>query len=161
MANVPLRTSNDTEGRAAEMMTSLEGAGKDLAILRAVANAETAIAPFVRYAVALMNKLALPYEWAEHHPLALNAGVTLDELTALEAGEVPDGLSEIELACIEACDAILAAKADDGFGRARELLDDQQYSELAIVLGWWAGCVPVIIRVLDLDGDRPAVPAAG
>jgi len=181
MADVPLRSAEDTDGKVAVALAGLESLELALPILRAVANAESAFPSFLRYARSLMNELSLPprtrelvimrcavrqgsrYEWAEHYTMALNAGVTREELDLLEAGEVPGTLAQPELDCLTAADAIVDWMVDGeeprGLVPARERLGPRAFSELALVLGWWAGCVPIVARILNLDPDRPAIPA--
>jgi alkylhydroperoxidase family enzyme len=172
MAGVPLLTSAEASGKAAEVMASIEETGRVLPILRAVANAQTAFPHFVRYSASLVYRLSLParlrelvimraaahvrsrYEWGEHYDFALGAGVTEEELRALAAGVVPATLTSDELL--------------SGTTHGREELVEkltghlghQQYTELALVVGWWCGCVPAMIDMLGLEADAPTVTVA-
>ena len=123
MALVPLRTSADATGKAAETLASIEEHGNVMPVLRAVSNAQTAFSAFVRYSAALVYRLELParvrelvimraaahwrsrYEWGEHYTFASGAGVTEDELRvlhtltgwALQHGYVLKGLAVVRV----------------------------------------------------------------
>ena len=179
MAVVPLRTAADSNGRVAEVLIEMEAAGRVMPILRSVANAESAFAPFLRYSGALVRSLELPartrelvimraaarlrsrYEWAEHVEFALEAGVTGTELEQLSAGTLPESLDDDERLVLGAVDGLLetldspSASPPGELARIRELLGPRQYAELALVLGWWCGCVPILVAVLGLEEDVP------
>ncbi|MEM7424814.1 MAG: carboxymuconolactone decarboxylase family protein [Pseudomonadota bacterium] len=59
------------------------------------------------------------YEWAHHVPLALQAGVTQEEVDALYAGEVPSSASAAERAALQ-----LAEEVTRGPGASPECLED-------------------------------------
>jgi 4-carboxymuconolactone decarboxylase len=181
MALVPLRTSADATGKAAETLASIEEHGNVMPVLRAVSNAQTAFSAFVRYSAALVYRLELParvrelvimraaahwrsrYEWGEHYTFASGAGVTEDELRVLAAGEIPSTLTEIEGEVLRLTDHVLNGKAVKSpgdphpFAALEERLGAQLFTELALVLGWWCGCVPTLIEVLGLEEDAPEV----
>jgi alkylhydroperoxidase family enzyme len=164
------------------MLSRLEDSGRDLAIIRAVANAETSFVAFVRYAAALMQRLDVPartreliimycaakqqigYEWAEHYGVAISEDVTAEELRALEKGSIPESVSDLERLYLRATEELLdwrqgARGAHDQLRELRGQLDDRKFSEFALIVGWWAGCVPLIIETLGLDSDRPPIPS--
>ena len=181
MAGVPLLTSAEASGKAAEVMASIEETGRVLPILRAVANAQTAFPHFVRYSASLVYRLSLParlrelvimraaahvrsrYEWGEHYDFALGAGVTEEELRALAAGVVPATLTSDERDVLALADSLLSGTThgrDELVEKLTGHLGHQQYTELALVVGWWCGCVPAMIDMLGLEADAPTVTVA-
>ena len=177
MAVVPLQSAAHTSGRVAEVLTEMEASGRVMPILRSVANAESAFAPFLRYSGALVNSLELPgrlrelvimraaaqlksrYEWTEHLTFASREGVTTDELNDLEAGRLPVSLSADEQLVVSAVDSLLETLRTPTIDppaalvEVRELLGPRQYTEFALVVGWWCGCVPLLVGVLGLEAD--------
>jgi alkylhydroperoxidase family enzyme len=182
MADVPLLAAEDATGRVSEVLSEMEAAGRVLPILRAVANADSAFTAFLRYSGSLVQSLELsprvrelvimraasrlhsPYEWGEHYTFAVAAGVTEPELRSLAQGEVPDSLTAHEREIIAMADIILDAgtrqtsERRNLFAQLRARLGEREYTELALVLGWWCGCVPILINVLGLEVDAPDAP---
>jgi alkylhydroperoxidase family enzyme len=179
MAVVPLRSAADTDGRGSEILRDLEASGRVMPILRSVANAESAFPAFIRYSAALVRSLDLPgrlrelvimraasslqsgYEWAEHLAFAREAGVTESELASLRRHEIPSSLSDDERLVLQTVDDLLAnlrapsLRPPPSLGEVRARLGPRQYTELALVLGWWIGSVPMIVAVLGLEADVP------
>ncbi|TAK68034.1 MAG: carboxymuconolactone decarboxylase family protein [Actinomycetota bacterium] len=170
------RTSRDTEGDASRVLGKLEATGQDLTISRLVANAGQVLRPFMLMSSALLVQATLPssvrevvilriaqqqqtsYEWAEHVPMALRAGVTQQQIDAIEAGQVDEQLfSADELLAVGIAERLLAGGGvpPEDFAAARERWTDDGALELVLSVGWWGGLVPVVIRALGLvDADR-------
>ncbi len=70
------------------------------------------------------------YEWAHHVPLALEAGVTQDEIEALYAGQTPHTVSEPERAALQ-----LAKEVTRGPGASPECMStlQQHFSNAEII----------------------------
>ena len=93
------------------------------------------------------------YEWYAHSRVALQVGVTEDELAALQRGELPPSLSSAEAAALDLAGAILAGHAisTDVHAQALAHLGHARLTELATLVGYYqtlAGLLAV--------GDVPA-----
>jgi alkylhydroperoxidase family enzyme len=115
---------------------SLEPRLREIAILRVAQNAGS------------------EYEFGQHISIARTAGLTDEEMAALQEYESSEAFSELERALIRYVDAVsqFAADASD---RARELkrwLSDREVVELSFVIGHWTmlACVLVPLEV-ELD----------
>jgi hypothetical protein len=170
--HVPRRSAADTEGDVARVLAKLEATGQDLTILRLVANSGHAFRPFLLLSDALLNRAVLPapvrevvilwmavqrgvpYEWAEHVPMATRAGVTGAQVDHLAGGKpLGDGpfSDEMLLAVDIAADLLGRNGVSEehwaaGVGRwgLEGMLD------LVFTAGWWGGFVPTVLEALGL-----------
>lgn len=97
--------------------------------------------------------LASDYEWYAHSRVALEVGVTTDELDALARGEVPPSLSSTEGASLELATALLAGRGvgEEVHASALAHLGHAGITELTVLVGYYqtlAGLLAV--------GDVPA-----
>lgn len=163
------RTSRDTEGDVARVLGKLEASGRDLTILRVMANSAGTFRAFVLLADALMNRSVLPpvvresvilwiaaragnaYETAEHVPIARENGLSDEDVAALCEGRVPShGDARLAITVVEehlargqlsqaTWDQAAAAWGVDG---ALDLL---------LTVGWWGGIVQTITTAIGLQ----------
>jgi len=152
-------------------MAKLEQSGGDLTIIRMLANSDAIFRPFIMIADALFfrslvprpilevtilwiaRNLDVPYEWAEHVPMALANGVTQEQIEAIERDVLDKRLFTPE--------ELLALEV------ARELLFDHEVTtltfdravaqwkvpgviDLIAAIGWWGGTVRAIIEGFSL-----------
>src|ERR1700722_5624405 len=105
---IPLQTSATTSGDVQNILSKLETSGRDITIVRLMANWEPGFRPFVKMADALLTKGVLDpvtrelcvlhiasqrdfeYEWNEHVPMSAAAGVTDEQREAVRGGDVSD-----------------------------------------------------------------------
>lgn len=175
MANrdlLALRSSKDTEGDVAALLAKLEASGSNLTILRYLANAPAQFRPFVSFANALLNKctlprttveivvlrvgarLDLPYEVAEHVPMAERAGVGLATIKAITSGDIEAAeLDHDETLALGVADALLdGGRIPDGMWRdAVDAFGEAGAVELLLVVGWFSGLVRTVLQGLDLE----------
>jgi alkylhydroperoxidase family enzyme len=95
------------------------------------------------------------YEWAQHVALAKAAGVTDEQIAALEHGELdPAVFSQEELAALMLAEAVLAGPkvSDAVFDSARKHFDDRELVELVALIGyyWMLGRIATVFDV-DID----------
>ncbi len=167
---LPLRTAADTTDDVQRVLSKLEESGKDLRIIRLVANSKNVFRPFVLMADALLARATLDavtrevivlylaarqgerYEWAEHAPMARAAGVTEEQIASirdLSAFEQPL-FDEQAIAARRFVDALLdhneglAALWDE----TAETLGVDALLDLVFSVAWWGGFVPVATRAL-------------
>jgi 4-carboxymuconolactone decarboxylase len=166
-----LRSSGTTEGDTARVLGKLERSGKDIPIIRVVANWPAGFRPFVLMADALLTKGALApkmrelvvlhiaarqgldYEWDEHVVISAAAGVTDRQRTALSSGAVPaagEDFTAADIAAIAFADQLLrsAPVSPDDWDCACAALGEDAAREVVFATAWWGGYVPVIARSL-------------
>ncbi|MCU1454095.1 MAG: hypothetical protein JWN46_2241 [Acidimicrobiales bacterium] len=172
------RRAADTDGEVQRILEKLERSGNDLPILRLMANAGRAFRPFVLLSTALLHEGALPprvreavilhlahrhqlgYEWHEHEPMALAAGLTPDDCALLAQGQDLDD-ADLQLARRFADDLLDRRDLTTTRAALLERLGPEATLELALVVGWWGGMVPAALRTLDGEGlpHHPWPPA--
>ena len=165
------RTSADTEGEVQRVLRKLEETGQDLTILRLVANSSHVFRPFVLLSSALLHNSVLPariremiilwmaaengvpYEWAEHVPIAIRTGVTAEQIAALESGRLseelfsPDELLGLKIAR-DLCSGGGVGSAD--FDLAVATWGIEGAMDVIFSVGLWGGLVPKVIEGLGL-----------
>jgi alkylhydroperoxidase family enzyme len=172
MTHVPLpwRSSATTDGDVQRVLGKLEASGKDIPIVRLVANWEQGFRPFVLMADALLARgrlapatrevvvlriaatLGLQYEWDEHVPMSERAGVTIDQREAMHRKLPPseDVFDDEQRLALKVVDVVLAQgpPSADLWGEACAHLGEQAALELVFAVAWWGGFVPVVTRSL-------------
>jgi 4-carboxymuconolactone decarboxylase len=159
--------------------TALEGM-PPLNIFRMIANAETALRPFLRFGNALLAHLELnpllrelailqvsrltphaEYEWVQHVPIALAVGVTQEQVDALEHGD-PQAASftELQYAVLRFTREVVrdARASDEAFDAVRAALSPREIVELLMVIGQYMMLARVMATV-DMELDDPAASA--
>jgi alkylhydroperoxidase family enzyme len=150
----------------------LEASGNDLDIVRLVANSPNVFRPFILFADALMTRATLPsdvrevvvmhlaarrqsnYEWKEHETISQRAGVTYEQLAAIQSARyTADLFSEDQLLAVAIADELLAGA---GLRSAAWINAIQHWQvegalDLVFTVGWWGALVPLIIEALALD----------
>jgi alkylhydroperoxidase family enzyme len=79
------------------------------------------------------------YAWSHHHPHAIKAGLTQQELDALEANEFAPTLSAIEKAAVAYVREFAQGGrvADETFAEARRHFTERQVTELTLLAGYF------------------------
>ena len=165
------RTSADTDGDVARVLGKLEGTGQNLLVLQLVANSPHAFRPFILFADALLNKGVLPrpvmevailwlaqhhrapYEWAEHEPMALRAGLSSDQIDALRTGDVRGELfTDDDRLAVDVCRSLTVDETipPELWARAVERFGEAGAMDLVFTVGWWGGLVLSFVRALGL-----------
>lgn len=177
---IAARTAADTTDDVQRTLEKLES--QDLAnlITRLMANSSTGFRPFVLMASALLGKATLPatdreamilgiaarsqlaYEWHEHKPVALRAGLTNDQLAMLDRADgselASDLFSPSQVLAIRLSSALMAGdelSAAD-WESACAIWGTEVALELILSIAWWGGYVPIVIRGLGLRPDETA-----
>jgi 4-carboxymuconolactone decarboxylase len=171
--DLPLRSSADTEGDVQRVLSKLESSGHDLKINRVLANSSAAFRPYMMLASALLNNAALPaaereivilhlaarrhvtYEWDEHVPMSVQAGVSDDQRGAIESGQTADQslFSPSEQLAIRVADAIV-----DERSLGPEVWEEMKAHwglegglDLILTVAFWGGFVPTVIESVGLQ----------
>ena len=101
----------------------------------------TKLSPRIREAAILMvaAKWNCEFERRAHEPLALDAGLKLDEIAAIARGELPEGQTEEEGVAFKAAELMLrTGDLDDlDFGRCASDLGESAIFELMTLIGYY------------------------
>jgi 4-carboxymuconolactone decarboxylase len=165
------RTSLDTQGDVKRVLGKLEQSGSDLTILRILANSDHVFRPFVLISGSLLRNAVLPdnvrevvilwmaslqgtpYEWAEHVPMAIEAGVSGEQITAIDELRADEAIfSADEMLAIEIAGDLLRGEgiATEKFSAAVHAWTQPGALDLILSVGFWGGMVPTIIGGLGL-----------
>lgn len=171
MARVGYVTTSEASGDAGEVFAKMERRGNAVINLhRAVANSPNMLRNFMRLGNSLLLHGLLPpalrelavlriaqmtgadYEWAHHVPLALQAGVSREQIGDLESWPTSPHFDERARAALRYVEAVArdVAVADDVFGQARAHLSEGEVVELSLVVGYW-GLVARLLVPLQID----------
>lgn len=97
------------------------------------------------------------YELTQHRRLGRRAGLSREEIAAIEAGRLDEpSLSVRERLLLRASDALVAEQdlADDLWSELGEHLDDRERIELVMLAGHYA-MLATALHVLRVEPDRP------
>jgi alkylhydroperoxidase family enzyme len=169
VARLPYLTLEDAPPTVAGPLGKLP----PLHVFQLVAHAESAFVPWLKLGGAILADLALDpalrelailqvgrlaarYEWDQHVPIALNVGVTQDEIDALDSGRV-EAFTPERQTVLKYVQAFVSGAVDDGLHTAvAHHLSDREIVELCIVAGHYLGLARAM-SALRIDPD----PAAG
>lgn len=102
-----------------------------------------------------------PYEWAQHVPVALQAGITEDELARVRVGPDAPGWSTFDAALLRATDSLLAAGdvGDADWAVLAETWDETTLLEFVFTVGGYATLAMVFNAAqLALDDGLEGFP---
>jgi alkylhydroperoxidase family enzyme len=167
MARLPYVTPADAPPDVASALTKLPPAN----VFSLLAHAETAFRPWLRFSGTLLTNLALDpalrelailqvgrlaarYEWEQHVPIALDAGVSQAEIDALEAGRLEE-FSDVRRTVLDYVAAFIAGEVDDKLHAAvASFLPDREIVELCLVAGNYL-LLARTMTALRIDSDPP------
>lgn len=102
------------------------------------------------------------YEWWAHEPLARKAGLAEPIIEALRAGRRPPDMEPDEAVVYDVVTELLVRRnvTDETFGRAKQILGEQQVVDLIAVAGFYVMVSSVIIagRVAIPNDGPPPMP---
>jgi 4-carboxymuconolactone decarboxylase len=167
---LPLRTSEDTTGEVARLMAKFERRNNAPDIVREIANSERGFSLWVHGIDSLMYRADLPavdreaailrlaatvgstYEWEQHRPIALEAGLSAGAIEAIGRLDPPEGLSASATLAIGVADTVLAggSLSDETWSACRAQWGDAGAFDLLLTVAWWGGLVPLLIRMFRL-----------
>lgn len=144
-----------------------------------MANAESAFVPWLRLGGALLNdltidpvlrelvilqigRLAARYEWEQHELIGRAAGVTDEQVAALERGEITaDCFTPVQQAALAfAADMVRDGEVpDDHYAALAAHLDARGVVEVAVLAAQYLGLAR-IMTALQIDSDPPAPPGS-
>lgn len=174
MARVSYVEAQDAPPETARALERLP----DAHVFGLVAQARTAFVPWLRLGGVLLNDLSLPaslrelvilqvgrlaqrYEWDQHVPIARSAGITAEQIEALERDDVTGPFDDVQRAVLAfVADMVRDGEVSDAdFATLSGLLDEQQIVEVALVAGHYLGLAR-LMTALRIDPDEPMGPGA-
>jgi alkylhydroperoxidase family enzyme len=165
----------DPESAPAAVRSALELL-PGIRIFRMIAHAETAFRPFLRLGSAILGELKLSprlrelailrvaqlsgaqYEWAQHVPFALRAGIAQEKIDALARGDTDGRLFDAEERAVLrfTTEAVERARAsDDAFSEVAARLTPREIVELLLTIGYYR-MVATLLESTGVDPDAPA-----
>jgi 4-carboxymuconolactone decarboxylase len=174
MARVTYVDAQDAPPETARALQRLPTAN----VFGLVAQARTAFVPWLRLGGTLLNELALPaslrelvilqvgrlaqrYEWDQHVPIAVAAGITESQIAALESGDATGPFDDVQRAVLSfVADMVRDGEVSDAdYATLSALLDEQQIVEVALVAAHYLGLAR-LMTALRIDPDEPMGPGA-
>jgi len=103
-----------------------------------------------------------PYEWVQHARLAVDLGVTVDEIDAIVRGNDTGAFSPLEADLLAATDQLMDDHCieDDTWARLAARLDERQLIEVAFTVGTYS-CLAMVFNSVGLQLDPGLEPPAG
>jgi 4-carboxymuconolactone decarboxylase len=102
------------------------------------------------------------YEWWAHEPLARKAGVPDAIIDDIKAGKRPATMQPDEAIVYDVVTELLNKRqlSDDTFGKARQILGEQQVVDLVAVTGFYVMVSAVVMagRIAIPNGGTPPMP---
>ena len=177
MARLPL-VNEDASPQVAAVYAEVGGSrGAVLNVFRALGHAPeglrrlAALGEYARFHTQLDERLRelvilatarvndCQYEWTQHVPLALRAGVAQAEIDALNAGNLPAGASALEAAALRYVQELGRDRrvSDQTFAALRAHLDERQITDLTLVTAYYTA-LGMTLNAFEVDlqpGQEP------
>ena len=118
--------------------------------------AGTELSPKLRELAILRiaNLTGSEYEWAQHYPIALEAGVSREQAKTIAHWSKSAKFSDRERAVLRYTDEVIrnVAVEDETFRALQQYLNEQSIVELTLSIGYW-GMVARVLVPLQVDID--------
>lgn len=172
MPRIPYKDWEHAHPRVRETM---EGMPRKLNIFRMAANAETCFQPLMKlggrilgrqklddklreHAILLVAKLeGGEYEWIQHVPIAKAVGATVDQIAAIERGDLAAGcFDDTERAFLQFAKEVIenVRVSDATFAAAAEHLSPQEIVETIVCCGFYM-TMARITEATQVELDEP------
>jgi alkylhydroperoxidase family enzyme len=102
------------------------------------------------------------YEWTQHTPVALEAGVSQEQLDTIDLWKESDSFTEAERAILQYVDEVAknVTVADETFEILKRYLSERSIVELTLSIGWW-GMLARLLVPLEVEIDEQSASSAG
>ncbi len=174
MAKIPYADIDRASQKIKDFFDKIKA--NDLEILnvhRMVAHSEASVREFIRMGSKLLTKPHLSprlrelvilqiaqlhgarYEWAHHVPIALQAGVGMDQIKNLKAWQASPLFSEEEKAVLQYTEELFREHqpTPETFAHASGLLDHPSLVELTLCIGYWS-MVAKFLKTFQVDVEE-------
>ncbi len=180
MARVQKIEKEQASPEAREMFESMEQKGvKIINLYRILAHSPSVMRNYLRLGTSLIARSELPanlrellilrlaklngseYEWAQHVPIAKQAGLTEAQIEAVASWKESAEFSDEERAVLQYTDEVdrHTSVKDETFGALRAFLSERALVELTLSIGYW-GMVARLLVPLQLEIDVSTVGSA-
>jgi 4-carboxymuconolactone decarboxylase len=174
MARVKLLQKEEAEPMVKEIYQKVEDSGSEvLNLLKALAHSPKICRDWRRLGVTLLLKCQLPpklrelailrvgnlaqakYEFTKHVPLALQAGVSQEQVDALSKWESSTDFNDQERAVLGYTDEVSQSirVSDDTFSRIQRFLSEREIVELTVMIGYY-GMVCRTLEALQVELEQ-------
>lgn len=171
MARVPMVNKENASPEIFEIFDRMEsGGGRVLNIFRVIGNSPKIGRDFLRLGTAILRKGTLQpalrelailrvgnlaqanYEWTQHVPIGLQAGLSQEQIDAIPNWENSDMFNDTERTVLRYTDevAVNIRVSDDTFVQLKKTFSHQQIVELTITIGYY-GMVSRFLEALQVE----------
>lgn len=171
MPKIPYVTFDElSERKKAELDGSRELWDSNINVIKMVANSPVVFDSFVEMGAGLLIEAALDsmyreyailrvaivnrcrYEWAQHVPIAMAAGISLEKVAAVTDWESSDMFDEKERIILAFTDEVLqhTRPSEKTFDAASAFLSRQSLTELVFSIGYW-NMVAYMLNTMDVE----------
>jgi 4-carboxymuconolactone decarboxylase len=180
MARVKLIQKEQAPPEIKELFQQIEGNGaRIINFYKLLANSPHVARNVIRLGNSLIGRTALSpklreltimriaklcdceYEWVQHTPVALQAGVSRAQLDAIGSWKESDNFDEEERAILQYVDEVAqnVKVADATFEALSKYLNEQNIVELTLAIGWW-GMLARLFVPLEVEVDERSAGSA-
>ena len=181
MSRVSLVQKHQASPEVGQLFQRIEDNGaRVLNLYRAVANSPQVTRDLIKLGNSLISKTELSpklrelaimriarlydcgYEWAQHKPVALEYGVSRNQLDAIDSWKESDTFTSEERAVLQYVDEVSQkVKVETRtFEALRQYLDERKIVELTLAIGWW-GMLARFLVPLEVEIDEQSAGSAG
>jgi AhpD family alkylhydroperoxidase len=180
MARVQLIEKEQASPKAKELYDKIEKNGAKLINLyKVLAHSPDVMRAYLQLGNALLSKTELSprlrelvilriakltgsdYEWAQHYPVALEAGVTREQTESIERWGIAPRFNDEERAVLQYAEEVAqdVEVKEETFNTLRQYLTEQSIVELTASIGYW-GLVARVLVPLQVDLDVSTASSA-
>jgi len=158
MPRVPFASIDEAPQKIQDFFAKLESNGRVLNVQRVVANSPGSVREFIRFGNSLLTKgklnpyfremaiirisllIGSRYEWAQHVPIALEAGVTKEQMEEMDNWSESSLFNEDDRIILTFIDEVVQEHqpSEAVFARASKILDAASLVELTLAIGYWS-----------------------
>ena len=176
MSRVPLVQKEQASPELKEIYDKIEARGAKIHNAhKALAHNPDILRNFLRLGVSLLTKTELPaklrelailriarltrsdYEWASHYPIALEIGVSQDQVDAISHWSDATNFSDEERAVLQYTDEVAqnSEVTDETFRVLQQYLNEQGIVELTLLVGFYRMVARFVMTLqIEVDTDR-------
>jgi 4-carboxymuconolactone decarboxylase len=180
MARVPYARIDQAPEKIKEFFNKLEKNSRVLNVQKMVANSPGSVREFTRFGNALLNKSKLSpyfrelviirvsfltgsrYEWAQHVPIALSAGVSKEQLEEIKDWPGSSLFSPEDKVILKFTDEVVHGHqpSEETFALAAKFLDPTSLVELTLAIGYWS-MVGKFLRTFQVEIEESLLKDIG
>jgi alkylhydroperoxidase family enzyme len=180
MARVQLIEKEQASPKAKELYEKIEKNGaRILNLYKVLAHSPDVMRAYLQLGNALLSRTELSprlrelvilriaklsgskYEWTQHYPVALEAGVTREQTESIERWSIAPRFSDEERAVLRYAEEVAQGVEvnEETFNALRQYLNEQSIVELTVSIGYW-GLVARVLVPLQVDLDDATAGSA-